>query len=151
MNWCALSRLFVQAQFRYRKMAGLVKLSKFAAKIANKNSLGVVIRTASHWNKDWKPGPYPRTQEEREAAAKKYGIPIEQYQPYPDDGMGYGDYPKLPDISIDRKDINYPYDFPEARRNFGEPIHVEVDLYSEDRYNNCKLIFLLYFHVVIDC
>lgn len=122
-------------------MAGLVKLSKFAAKIANKNSLGLVVRTASHWNKDWKPGPYPRTQAEREAAAKRYGIPIEQYEPYPDDGMGYGDYPKLPNISVDRKDPHYPYDFPEAKRNFGDPIHVDVDVYSEDRHNNCKLNF----------
>jgi NADH dehydrogenase (ubiquinone) 1 beta subcomplex subunit 8 len=122
-------------------MAGLVKLSKFAAKISNKSSLGLVIRTASHWNKDWKPGPYPKTQAEREAAAKKYGIPIEQYEPYPDDGMGFGDYPKLPDISVDRKDPNYPYDMPEMKRNFQDPIHVHVDVFSEDRWNNCKLNF----------
>lgn len=116
-------------------MAGLVKI---AAKIANKNSLGVIIRSASHWNKDWKPGPYPKTQAEREAAAKKYGMSIEEYEPYPDDGTGFGDYPKLPDISIERKDINYPYDYPEAKRNFNEPMHVHIDMYSEDRHNNCK-------------
>lgn len=120
------------------KMA-LVNFSRFATKIANKNSLGLVIRTASHWNKDYKPGPYPTTQAEREAAAKKYGIPIEQYEPYPNDGMGYGDYPKLPEISVDRKDPYYPYDFPDSKRNFGDPISADSDLYSEDRYNNCKL------------
>lgn len=119
-------------------MAGLINLSRFAAKISNKSSLGVIIRSASHWNKDWKPGPYPQTQAEREAAAKKYGIPIEEYQPYPDDGMGFGDYPKLPDISVERKSVHYPYDYPEAKRNFGEPMHVHADMYSEDRYNNSK-------------
>jgi NADH dehydrogenase (ubiquinone) 1 beta subcomplex subunit 8 len=34
----------------------------------------------NHWNKDFKPGPYPRTPEEREAAAKKYGLLPEEYQ-----------------------------------------------------------------------
>ena len=119
-------------------MAGLVKLSKVVAKFSNKSSLGLIVRTASHWNKDWKPGPYPKTQAEREAAAKKYGIPIEEYQTYPDDGTGFGDYPKLPDISTDRKDPFYPYDYPDVKRNFGEPMHVDADLYSEDRYNNSK-------------
>lgn len=133
----ALSWIFSFA----RKMAGLVKLSRFAAKISNKNSLALAIRAASHFNKDWKPGPYPTTQAEREAAAKKYGIPIEQYEPYPDDGMGYGDYPKLPNISVDRKDPNYPYDFPETKRNFGDPIHADSDIYSEDRYNNGEKVF----------
>lgn len=38
------------------------------------------------WNKDWKPGPYPETEEERKAAAKKYGLLPEDYKPYPDDG-----------------------------------------------------------------
>lgn len=130
---------FNKTQCEFVKMAGLINLSKFAAKIANKNSLGVVIRTASHWNKDWKPGPYPTTQAEREAAAKKYGIPIEQYEPYENDGMGFGDYPKMPNISVDRKDPHYPYDYPEYRRNFNETLHVDVDVYSEDRHNNCKL------------
>jgi NADH dehydrogenase (ubiquinone) 1 beta subcomplex subunit 8 len=121
-------------------MAGIVKLGKFAAtKIANKSSLGVVIRTASHWNKDWKPGPYPETQAEREAAAKKYGIPIEDYKPYENDGTGHGDYPKLPEFSVERRDPYYPYDFPESKRNFGDAYHVDSDLYSEDRYNNGEI------------
>lgn len=120
-------------------MAGLINLSRFVTKIANKNSLGLVIRTASHWNKDWKPGPYPKTQAEREAAAKKYGLSIEEYEPYPDDGMGFGDYPKLPNVSVDRKDPFYPYDYPDCKRNFNEAIHVDADMYSEDRYNNSEL------------
>lgn len=39
--------------------------------------------------KDMLPGPYPRTPEERAAAAKKYNMRVEDYEPYPDEGMGY--------------------------------------------------------------
>lgn len=92
-----------------------------------------IIRT--HWNKDWKPGPYPQTPEERAAAAKKYNLSPEEYEPYPDDGMGYGDYPKLPDTSVESRDPYYPWDFPEHKRNFGEPLHVHVDMYGEDRFD----------------
>lgn len=35
------------------------------------------------------PGPYPKTPEERAAAAKKYNMRVEDYEPYPDDGMGW--------------------------------------------------------------
>lgn len=38
------------------------------------------------WNKDWMPGPLPQTEEERRAAAKKYGLLPEEYKTYPDDG-----------------------------------------------------------------
>uniref|UniRef100_A0A7R9DZ22 NADH dehydrogenase [ubiquinone] 1 beta subcomplex subunit 8, mitochondrial n=1 Tax=Timema monikensis TaxID=170555 RepID=A0A7R9DZ22_9NEOP len=89
----------------------------------------------NHWNKDYKPGPYPVTQKERDAAAKKYGLLPAEYEPYPDDGLGYGDYPKLPAISGDDKDPYYPWDFPEHKRNFNEPVHVDADMYGEDRYN----------------
>lgn len=75
----------------------------------------------SDWNYQYKPGPYPRTPEERAASAKKYGMSIEEYQPYPEH-MGYGDYPNLPDIGADSKDPHYPYDCPEFKRNFNEPV-----------------------------
>ena len=89
----------------------------------------------NHWNKDWKPGPYPKTPEERIAAAKKYNMSPEEYQPYPDDGLGHGDYPKLPDKSVETRDPYYPWDFPEHKRNFGEPVHLHVDMYGEDRFD----------------
>lgn len=38
------------------------------------------------WNKDFAPGPLPQTEEERRAAAKKYGLLPEEYRTYPDDG-----------------------------------------------------------------
>ena len=74
------------------------------------------------WNKDWKPGPYPKTEKERIAAAKKYGLRLEDYRPYPDDGMGYGDYPMLPRVSTEGKDAYESWDMPEIKRNFGEPV-----------------------------
>ncbi|KAL6031625.1 hypothetical protein STEG23_006140 [Scotinomys teguina] len=44
------------------------------------------------------PGQYPRTPE-RATAAKKYNMRMEDYEPYPDDGMEHGDYPMLPNHS----------------------------------------------------
>lgn len=38
------------------------------------------------WNKDFAPGPLPKTEEERRAAAKKYGLLPEEYRTYPEDG-----------------------------------------------------------------
>jgi NADH dehydrogenase (ubiquinone) 1 beta subcomplex subunit 8 len=120
-------------------MAALVKFTRAAGKLTNKSSLGAVVSVRNHWNKDFKPAPFPQTQKEREAAAKKYGIPIEEYQPYPDDGLGYGDYPKLKDESIELRDPYYAWDYPEHKRNFLDPLHVDHDLYSEDRWNNGKI------------
>lgn len=55
------------------------------------NLRGIKTCTAlQHWNKDYLPGPCPKTDEEKAAAAKKYGIPLEEYRTYPDDGSGYG-------------------------------------------------------------
>jgi len=93
------------------------------------------VRAMAYWNKDWKPGPYPKTPEERTAAAKKYGLRPEDYEPYPDDGMGYGDYPKLPRVSIESRSAYDEWDMPEMKRNFGEPLHVDADVLTEDKWN----------------
>lgn len=50
--------------------------------------------------------------------------------------MGCGDYPHLPDVPVERRDIYYPYDMPEFRRNFQEPVHAEIDMYDETRYGS---------------
>jgi len=68
------------------------------------------------------PGPYPKTPEERAAAAKKYGLRVEDYEPYPDDGTGFGDYPKLPLVSAEARDPYEDYDLPSLKRNFNEPV-----------------------------
>merc|ERR1711915_561772 len=92
-----------------------------------------VIRGMAAWNKDWKPGPYPKTLEERAAAARKYGLRPDEYEPYPDDGLGLGDYPMLPNVSAEARSPYEPWDHPEHRRNFGEPIHSSMDMYGLDR------------------
>ncbi|XP_016341079.1 NADH dehydrogenase [ubiquinone] 1 beta subcomplex subunit 8, mitochondrial-like [Sinocyclocheilus anshuiensis] len=78
-------------------------------------------RAASGPSKDMLPGSYPRTPEETAAAAKKYNMTLEDYKPYPDDGMGYGDYPLLPERSQQERDPWYQWDHPDLRRNWGEP------------------------------
>ncbi|OXB59739.1 hypothetical protein ASZ78_001861 [Callipepla squamata] len=90
-------------------------------------------RAASGLSKDQLPGPYPRTAEERAAAAKKYNMRVEDYQPYPDDGFGYGDYPMLPNKSAHERDPWYQWDQPDLRRNWGEPMHWDFDMYIRNR------------------
>ncbi|XP_796479.1 NADH dehydrogenase [ubiquinone] 1 beta subcomplex subunit 8, mitochondrial [Strongylocentrotus purpuratus] len=84
------------------------------------------------------PGPYPETPEERAAAAKKYGMRVEDYEPYADDGWGWGDYPKLKKQHADDRDPHGDWDFPEDRRNWGEVMHIEQDLFVRQRPNAYK-------------
>ncbi|WAR07697.1 STK33-like protein [Mya arenaria] len=49
------------------------------------------------WHTDWKPSAVPRNQKEHEEAAKKYGLPPEDYHPLPED-IRHGDYPDMPNI-----------------------------------------------------
>ncbi|GBP67360.1 NADH dehydrogenase 1 beta subcomplex subunit 8, mitochondrial [Eumeta japonica] len=85
-------------------------------------------------NDHFKPGPYPRTTEERAKAAKKYGLLPEEYETFPEDEQ-MGDYPKLPDIGTDSKDPYYPWDNPEYKRNFNEPMHYKAEMIGWDRYD----------------
>jgi NADH dehydrogenase (ubiquinone) 1 beta subcomplex subunit 8 len=62
----------------------------------------------------------------------------EDYETYEPDGTGYGDYPKLPLISAESRDPHALYDFPELKRNFGEPMHVDADMVGEDRWDYNK-------------
>ncbi|XP_075216579.1 NADH:ubiquinone oxidoreductase subunit ASHI [Lycorma delicatula] len=96
------------------------------------------VRSAGHWNKDWMPGPYPETKEQRDAAAKKYNLLPEEYEPFPEGTSihSYGDYPKLPDISAVNKDIYYPWDYVRERKNYGEPMHNRSIYYIEDRVDS---------------
>ena len=48
------------------------------------------------WNYLWKPGPHPETDDERRAAAKKYGMIYEDYKPSNEPDTMMGDYPQLP-------------------------------------------------------
>ncbi|XP_014260779.1 NADH dehydrogenase [ubiquinone] 1 beta subcomplex subunit 8, mitochondrial [Cimex lectularius] len=97
---------------------------------------GSALRAA--WNKDWMPGPYPKTEEERLAAAKKYNLLPQEYKPIDDDGYGAGDYPDFKPYSVESRDPFYPWDFPEYRRNFGEALHEDFNMYTEDRLDISK-------------
>lgn len=102
----------------------------------NTSVLLTAARNHSHWEKDYYPGPFPRTEKERAAAAQKYGIPVEEYKPIPDGS--WGDYPDFPQISGDSKDPYYPWDMPELKRNFNEVMHENFDNIREDRVD-CNL------------
>lgn len=87
------------------------------------------------WHKDFKAdAKVPKTKEEIEKAAKKYNLHPSEYKTYEDDGLGWGDYPKLPDEPYEARPLHYAYDMPEHKRNFGEPIHIDYPMWSEDRY-----------------
>uniref|UniRef100_A0A7N5J8G7 NADH dehydrogenase [ubiquinone] 1 beta subcomplex subunit 8, mitochondrial n=1 Tax=Ailuropoda melanoleuca TaxID=9646 RepID=A0A7N5J8G7_AILME len=90
-------------------------------------------RLASDLPKHMLPGAYPKTSKEQAVAAKKYNLTLEDYKTYADDGMGYGDYPKLPDQSAQERNPWYEWDYPELRRNFGEPLHRNFDLFVRVR------------------
>ncbi|XP_055543462.1 NADH dehydrogenase [ubiquinone] 1 beta subcomplex subunit 8, mitochondrial [Wyeomyia smithii] len=121
-------------------MAALIKGLKFASQISSKNSalLALGVRQAHGWNKDFKPAKFPETDKEREAAARKYGLHPSEYQPYPNDGAGFGDYPKLPDTPVEARNPYYPYDFPELKRNLHDTLHVATPIWSEDRYGSAE-------------
>ncbi|KAJ8933485.1 hypothetical protein NQ314_013983 [Rhamnusium bicolor] len=98
-------------------MSHLIK-SSVLPKFRLKNNVILVTAIRNHWNKDYKPGPFPKTEAERIAAAEKYGIPLSEYKPYPDDGNGAGT------IQI----------------YLWNRMHAEFDLMREDRYDvNAKL------------
>lgn len=58
----------------------------------------VCAHAASGLSQNGLPGPYPRTAEEQAAAAKKYNLRPEDYQPYADDGRGSVTHTPTPPI-----------------------------------------------------
>lgn len=77
-------------------------------------------------------GPWPKTKEEREKAAKKYNLIPEDYEPY-EYGWAMGDYPKLPPIGAFNRDPYEDFDDVEEKRNHGEVMHRDYDLYMYER------------------
>ncbi|XP_034945716.1 NADH dehydrogenase [ubiquinone] 1 beta subcomplex subunit 8, mitochondrial [Chelonus insularis] len=117
-------------------MATLAKIKNLVIPLASAHNrvLFNAVRNKVMTNFDYMPGPYPKTEEERIQAAKKYGLHPAEYKPYPEDGLiAPGDYPELPMIAVSQKDINYPWDDPDERRNYEEPIHFNMNLLQEDK------------------
>jgi len=123
-----------------RQILLLRKVQKNALASLSKRSMSSV----KPWNYLWKPGPYPETEEERLAAAKKYGLIPEDYKPYPRDGtfneslgpQGLGDYPMLEKSSGDSRSGHVNWDDPDLKRNYGEPLHYNWYYSTETRYDN---------------
>lgn len=83
------------------------------------------------WNKDWKPGQFPQTPEEKRAAAKKYNLRPEDYTPYQDDGLAPGDYPYIKPYYEGHKDPDLNYDYYPFRRNYGDPFTWNQEMYRD--------------------
>jgi len=88
------------------------------------------------WNYLWQPSPYPETKEEREAAARKYGMIPEDYEPYDPTDWGLGDYPKLEKSSQDSRSGQIDWDYMADRRNFGEPMMRDYDASQATRFDD---------------
>merc|ERR1712212_589584 len=119
-------------------MAGVVGFQRWVRALTRGRGAGMpalmsASRAASGPSKDSLPGPYPKTPEERAAAAKKYNMRVEDYEPHPDNGEGFGDYPKMEDRSQHQRDPWYTWDHPDLRRNWNEPMHWNFDMYIRNR------------------
>jgi len=87
------------------------------------------------WFEDFKPRPYPKTEEERKVAAVKYGLREGDYKPiHPDKYYGTGDYPELGEVQYGVKDPYENWNMERYRRNFGEPVAKEFNMNFPDRY-----------------
>ena len=95
------------------------------------------------WNYLWKPGPYPIDDEERRAAAKKYGMLLEDYKPNEEMDAMMGDYPVLPIEPQLEKKAMVDWDMPEYRRNYGEPLQEDWWKYQEIRFTPNSGMLLL--------
>ncbi|XP_052807986.1 NADH dehydrogenase [ubiquinone] 1 beta subcomplex subunit 8, mitochondrial-like [Mya arenaria] len=89
------------------------------------------------WHTDWKPSAVPRNQKEHEEAAKKYGLPPEDYHPLPED-IRHGDYPDMPNIGEYQKDSYHNWDDPYRKRNWGEPVPINMDIIHADRVDPAR-------------
>ncbi|KAF6773366.1 hypothetical protein AHF37_05662 [Paragonimus kellicotti] len=88
-------------------------------------------RGMAYWNIEWKPAPYPCTEAQREAAAKRYGLLLSDYKPFENDGLAPGDYPDLQPFNEAHRDPWEHYDYYPIKRNYNEPVPFYWEFYSE--------------------
>ena len=84
--------------------------------------LGLPFHSDGWWLERNKPRRYPETIEERREAAKRYGIRVEDYEPYLQEDEPTGDYPNLGHITSHMRDPYEDWSHKFYRRNFGEPV-----------------------------
>lgn len=112
-------------------MCSVVSVLRLTPRILSLPASSSSIRQYGYWNKDWQPGKYPQTPEERKAAAKKYNLRAEDYSPHADDGLAPGDYPKVKPYYDGYKDADTNWDFYPHRRNYGEPLEWNQEVYRD--------------------
>ncbi|VDM07832.1 unnamed protein product [Wuchereria bancrofti] len=85
--------------------------------------------------RDHMPDDYPKNEEERRAAAIKYGMRLEDYKPYDkDDCYKYaGNYPDYGCVTYDHKDPYENWSDPHYRRNWGEGMDIQAIMHTSDR------------------
>lgn len=106
----------------------LVSKSTFAARSLATSSQ----KLAAHDDPLLHVGPWPKTKEERERAARKYNLIPEDYEPY-DEMEARGDYPKLPEVGQFNRDHYEDLDDRTDMRNHGEPLQLNYDLLQYHR------------------
>jgi len=83
----------------------------------------------------------PLTPEERARLAAKYNLRPEDYEPLNSKDYNYGDYPKLPLESAVARDPFYDWDDVFHRRNYGEPILHDLEMYQPTARDTTPHIF----------
>ncbi|VDO49933.1 unnamed protein product [Onchocerca flexuosa] len=93
--------------------------------------------------RDHMPDDYPKNEEERRAAAIKYGMRPEDYKPHSkDDYYKYaGNYPDYGCVTYDHKDPYENWSDPHYRRNWGEGMQIRAMMHTSDRDSYTTLIF----------
>merc|ERR1712212_976613 len=104
---------------------GVAKASLMTPTFVQSRSMAGDPQDPAPWNYLWMPGPYPKTEEEMCAAAKKYCMIREDYVPHPDDGNGTGDYPDLGRCSGRKRPRLAWWDDEDFKRNFGTPMQYD--------------------------
>jgi len=87
--------------------------------------------------RDHMPGPYPRTEDERRAAAIKYGMRPEDYEAHhPHDFVNHiGDYPNIGIVAYEQRDPYEAYSDNSFNRNWGEVVPRQFVRYRYDRWS----------------
>merc|ERR1712212_971729 len=83
----------------------------------------------------------PLTPEERARLAAKYNMRPEDYVPLNSKDYNYGDYPSLPRESAIARDPFYDWDDVFHRRNYGEPILHDLEMYQPTAADTTPHIF----------
>jgi len=83
----------------------------------------------------------PLSKEEHARLAAKYNLRPEDYQPMNSKDYNMGDYPILPRESAVVRDPFYDWDDVFNRRNYGEPIMIDMEMYAPTQQDTSPTLF----------